>query len=229
MNDTIIFNWPSGAGGDFIMSLVHLAKKSGVYPVMHYPNNKYNANDEFQDNVIRTFGMVEPIDLSGKEHGYLIYTHCLFEYANNLPDNIIVINIDNSSNKFFTDLLLVLKSRKSEIYEHRIFSTEMASDYSDMMAGHDKFYNFKYEDILSTTVNNLELERLFSIFDIQLNPDIMECIYLYAKINEIMVNRTSILSLENLRDHDAYAPSYNLGSINHLRMVLNDKLQELKN
>lgn len=225
MKDSIIFNWSSGCGGDFIMSIVHLANKTGVTPIMHYSNNKFNSNDENSDNVIRTFGLQEPIKVP--PHDMVVYTHCLNLYTNMLSSNVKIVNIDNSKSKYFTDLLLLIKSKKSQVLHSAIFDNELISNYHELFDNIKDYNSFCYYDIMSDQPNIEEVKRLYSIFDVQITSEIIDCIILYSKINYIMIKNLTLDKLENLPDKNAYNPSYDLTSIKHLKTLLEKKLNEI--
>lgn len=240
-----ILNWPSGAGGDFIVSLVHLMiGKATLYD----PNiNKFGVILDPED--LRYFNIEEnpaysPEILNNVDHNSLISFHDLNNYLNKhgydcVDDGIHIINIDNTNYNLHTGLLYVIKSqhtlcRKPDAYDMAFARINYSGNIASVIKAKN-FHNISYKRIFARQYEP-EIERLYSLLmpnclDLfyENKQQIIKIINLYHSINDLTVRRLDLHKLRAILTETYSESSIDIADLDVLEHELNKALALIKN
>lgn len=240
-----ILNWPSGAGGDFIVSLVHLMIGK---PIIYESNiNKFGVRLDPED--LRYFNMerdpeYSPEILKDAAHNSLISFHNLDQYLNEygydcIDDEMCIINIDNTNYSLHTGLLYVFKSQQMIYTDPTSHSIRLAKiEYSGNTVSNIKaknFHNISYKRIFARQ-HELEIERLYSLLmpnclDLfyENKQQIIRIIHLYHIINDLTVRHLDLSKLREILT-EPYSESWiDIADLNVLEHELNKALALMAN
>lgn len=208
MNDSIIFNWPSGAGGDFLLSIAHLVKRNGIIPIYYIDVNSFNANDHDEDtNIIRGFSSGKLQDYEANKYGKLIHSHQIQDIV---PENITIINIDNTDAEHVTSILYLLKSNSTEdALDIPFVYIDCSIHYKRLFSNRTNFFNYHYNDIFVNQDKHILIDMYAKLgVDIRSDYDIIaKIIETYNDINQTMLKRVTIRELydaQRIRKNKGY-------------------------
>lgn len=240
-----ILNWPSGAGGDFIVSLVHLMiGKTTTYE----PNiNKFGVHLDPED--LRYFDMerdpaYSPDILNAADHNSLICFHDFENYLikhgyDCIGDEMCIINIDNTNYSLHTGLLYVIKSQQmiyTDPTSHNLKFSQI--EYSSNIAFNIKaknFHNISYKRIFARQ-HEREIERLYSLLmpnclDLfyENKQQIIQIIHLYHTVNDLTVKHLDLIKLREILTEPYSENWINIADLDELEHELNKALALIAN
>ena len=166
--DKTIINWPSGASGDFLISLAKLLHGEQVKWI--YDTNQWNCKIEqdLSKNVVRDFSS----DIEWWKNipdWDIIITHSLPRLVENgtikssdIPNDFTIINIDNEYHEIFTNFLYLSKSDFGLKEDIPICFLDQSNHLKEYF-GHKGFVNVSYHEIFFKT-NTQEIQKLFNAF-----------------------------------------------------------------
>lgn len=194
MNDSVIFNWPSGASGDFILSIKNVLG-SIVTPVYYPKANRFDSKDYTLSNVVRDFSNRGILNYNEIRYDRFIHSHQL---QDDIPNNIVIINIDNEGYEQITSGLYIAKSSdKEDILDLPFYFIDSSVRYKHQYSNRLNFHNYFYHNIFIEPDKNTIVD-LFSKLGIDISQDygmIVECIELYRDINKRILKNLTIRSL----------------------------------
>lgn len=211
-----ILNWPSGAGGDFILALIYLAKGINVDTFM-LP--RLNVWGHGSDAVLkyRTFKIAQDFEqqqtlLNDMPAGYIMQSHVMNQ-ADLVLDGIKVVNIfaPNVFVEAYVGLLYKIKTIAQPDDDIKTIYPE--NDFLDFAVNIDYYKLFESCDIS-------EIKKLFEAFDAPL--DDIECIARILKLYHSKNEQILRLRLtEELVDRKL---TVNIGSFNDIEYWLSQPL-----
>ena len=181
-----ILNWPSGAGGDFILSLIALAKKEDIGAFMTPRLNiwGYESPDVLQ---YRTFKFAGDFDrqqqlLDSMPTGYTLQSHVMNQSTLRLDDDVRVINIHAHDVFVEAYVALLYKIKTVALPADDIKSIYPENSYLDFAINIDYYKLFELQDIA-------EINTLLLSFDAPLDEidRVVDMLALYHKKNEAIL------------------------------------------
>jgi len=224
-NKTII-NWPSGASGDFLLSMAMILTGNKV--VWAYDTNQWNCNITSDPalKTVRDFTDDTPWWENITNYN-LVLTHIfptLIEdkkiISNDIPDDYTIINIDNEYHELFTNVLYIMKSDYG-IQEDGPISHLDQSALLKLFFRHPGFVNISYHEIFFKQ-NEDTIKKLYKhLLDRDLTEEelteIVRCIKFYHMIgyNEMEELRYSEIG----QNRDSMTPGLNLIELTSLEQI----------
>ena len=188
-----IFNWPSGAGGDFLLTLLYILKKNNPYNYGFDPvlNLWGPGNDVDQPKRLRTFGVNDTAEK-------LTYISKLSDNEILLMHDMFIINIFNITLSEDTKMVSIYPNSKLiEVYLSSLYnikcrdSIEISEqNFVNETAWIHGATNYLYSDIFFDQKDDI-LYKFFSDMGHDMNKEeciqIKETIRLYNKLNETIL------------------------------------------
>lgn len=193
----IIVNWPSGAGGDFMLSIILLLEyetgkqKETYFPSIEINFNKWSAPSSLSRyiRVIDFQGESNYLDFSfdnflKKDCDNIIHIHDLDNFLKNgleIPDHVRIINIDTEFQEIYIQMLYLLKSYLGEVEDLGLRPVETSKEIKHLLINHKNFFNISYHKLFFEKDIN-ELKKLLYAFNIDCEDDI------FSKVCEVFSN-----------------------------------------
>lgn len=202
-----ILNWPSGAGGDFLLALMFLAKNIDAETFM-LPRLNLWGHGSHSVLKYRTFKIAQDFDkqqklLNEMPHGYVMQSHVMNQATLNL-DNVRVVNVF-APNVFVEAYVgLLYKIKTVALPEDDIKTIYPENGYLNFAVNIDYYKLFELCD-------DGEIEKLYNAFDAKIEniTQIKKILNLYHALNESilrlrlteeLVNRKLTVDIRSMDD-----------------------------
>jgi hypothetical protein len=191
ISNPVIFNWPSGAGGDFVLSILQLANHefhSSQLPEFPRIESNFNKWEPYpQSNFQRLFalqGSHDYLDIEiasglSADSNTIVHIHDLKNFLNlgtMIPDHVKIINLDSEFQNTYLQLLYTIKSPYDDENTFTIYSPEPSENIKNHLLNHKNFYNISYQKLYLEQDKN-ELRRLLDAFEFKHDDKILNVIH----------------------------------------------------
>lgn len=207
MERPVVFNWPSGSSGDFIISCADMinGKDVGFNKINNQWQHHWDAEKyirKFDDpDVIIDWGNIP-------DHKVVCMHDLPLEIENrpgfNLPQNLMVVNIDGAEQQPYITLLYLMKSDKGHEDNITISHLEDSSWIADHYKGRQNFANFKFYDLFFKR-DREQIKKVVSLIakkqvTEEEADDLVELFDLYHHLNQARVRRHTYQSIGGILD-----------------------------
>lgn len=196
MNDSILFNWPSGASGDFILTVMELVKQSDATPEYIPTVNRFHAGQDNRTNVFRSFSSGAVPDYNNMKYDYLIHRHSI---EGHVPSNIKIINIDNSDFIMHSSMLYYIKTLDEFNQNDSLLFYETSDYVMSKYGNRPKFVNIAYHDLFIRPDNDT-IKLLYKEFGVDIDnveDMVYNCFRLYSKLNRMLLKSITVSYIKN--------------------------------
>lgn len=203
MKDSIIFNWPSGASGDFLLTIYHLIKYGDNNDAYFKSENRFGLYN--LDNIAPIYDLVEyrgignEVDLANNiskySKGYLIHSHVI-KY--DVPESVTIINIDDTNCEYAVALLYYMKRDSiAHDFNIRLLEKSPTEMHKLKFAHRPNFKNYAYEDIFYACDKNSIINLYMDLgIDVTRYIDtIVRCIKAYTAINNCILRSITVKNI----------------------------------
>ena len=237
MENTVVFNWPSGAGGDFIISCANILDGKTVnfiettnqwsYSPDSYTPEKYARRMNQSNNII---------DWNNMSNYKVFCMHDLpLEIENrpglNLPKDLIIVNIDSSEQQPYIFLLYLMKSEAGHRKDIKIHVDETPSWFIEYFKSRQNFFNFKYYDLFFKQDREKikEVVSLVATKPVTKESDVDDLVKLFGLYNNLNQKILRSHTYKSIGKPLGFKTLLNTGPIYHCKDIKNaiSKLQSM--
>jgi hypothetical protein len=231
MESPVVFNWPSGASGDFIISCADLLNGKDVE--FNKISNQWNHQQD-PEKYIRQFSHPDRIiDWNNIPNNKVVCMHDLPNEIErpgfNLPQNLMLVNIDGAEQQSYITLLYLMKSNSGNDEDIKISHLNDSSFIADHYKDRKNFLNFKFYDLFFKQDRDQIRQVVSTIAKKEVNEeeadDLVKLFELYHNLNQVRVRHQSYQSIGGMLDMVTLkqdCPNTHVDNLKHAILKLQD-------